>query len=111
MLVDQNLNRVSSILIDYYIKDSYIIWVGNVYNTTSTDFVDCKITTTPTFEGVFFISGGGVTGYVPITSDLDTTCSLGTIVSGGIEPILLQIHISGGSSLAGLQVAPLYITK
>ena len=111
ILTDANLNRVTSIPIDYYTKDTNVIWKGFVYNSTDLEIVDCRIATSNLYDGVFSISGGGITGFWPATSNWDTTCTIGSVVSGGVVPIILQIFISGGSSLDGLQAASLYISR
>jgi|SRR3972149_169030 len=111
ILIDQSLNRISCIPIDYYIKDEYITWSGYIFNDTDNEIIDCRILTTSVFDGVFTISGGDLTEYTDITSDLDTTCNIGTIPSNSIEAINLRVYISGGSSLVGSQFASLYITK
>lgn len=111
LLVDQDLNRITCIPIDYYIKDDYIIWSGYIFNDTDYVVANCKITTSSPFEGVFSISGGDLTEYTLVTSDLNTTCNVGTIAANSTEAINLQIFISGGSSLTGLQMASLYISK
>ena len=111
ILLDNELNRVSNILVDYYIKDSYIMWNGYIFNDTVNSIDNCKVVTTSTYDGVFAVSGGAITGYNTITSSLDTTHNLGVISGGSMLPIVLRVCISGGSPLDGLQTAPLYITK
>jgi hypothetical protein len=111
VLADQNLNRVTSVPVDYYIKDTIVTWSGFIYNDTDIDIVDCRVATSSLYDGVFSISGGGITGFSSITSNWDTTYSLGPILSGGLMPIVLNIFISGGSSLDGLQTAALYISR
>jgi hypothetical protein len=85
------------------------MWAGYVYNDTTTNISDCKITTISGYDGVFSISGGGVTGYRAVTSNWGTTCSIGAINSSGIVPILLNMCITGG--ISGFQAVPLYISK
>jgi len=111
VLTDVSLNRVTSIPVDYYIKDTTVIWSGLIYNSTEIDVVDCRIATSSLYDGVFSVSGGGVTGFQPVTSNWESTCTIGNIISGGTIPILLSIFISGGSSLDGLQTAGLYISR
>ena len=111
VLTDHSLNRVTSIPVDYYIKDMTVTWAGYIYNDTGLDVVDCRVATSSLYDGIFCVSGGGITGFVPVTSNWETTCSLGTVASGGIISIVLSIFISGGSSLDGLQTAALYISK
>ena len=111
ILVDKDLNRVNSISVDYYIKDTYVTWVGYIYNDTTNNIDDCKISTSSTFGGVFSVSGGGITGYQSVTSNWDTTCSIGPVISGGTKEVIVRTFIADGSSLTGFQAAPLYILK
>lgn len=109
VLIDAEYNCVSSVPIDYYTIGSSITWVGYIYNNTDTNIADCKVATDGSCVGIISISGGGVTGYNPVTSDWDTTCSLGLILSGEMKPIIIQTCISGGP--VGLRTVPLYISK
>lgn len=111
VLLDSALNRISSIPIDYYSKNSYVMWTGYVFNDTAITIDDCKISTISEFNGVFYITGGGITGFTPILSDWDTACNIGSITGGEMKQITLRVFISGGSALTSLHSVPLYISK
>lgn len=111
VLLDKDSNRISCVPFDYYVMDGYIVWSGYIFNDTDNDINNCKIFVAAGYENVFAVSGGDLTNYTTVTSNMDTTCNFGTIAHNTMEPINLQICISGGSSLSGLQTIPLYITK
>jgi hypothetical protein len=110
VLLDANLNKISMIIFDYYTVDSYTTWYGYIFNDTSDNIDECKITTESTYAGMLYVTGGGVTGFSLVPSSWDTAPNLGVVISGGTTPIALRIFISGGS-LSGLQNIPVYISK
>ena len=105
VLVDGSLNKILSIPVDFYTKGNTVTFNMKVLNDTAYDVSDVKIATSSGFDGILQINSNDV------TSNWDTTVSIGALSAGTNTAITLTIFISGGSPLDGLQMIPLYIQK
>ena len=109
-LVDDFLNRVVTLPVNFYQKGVDVTFSCNVYNSTAVNISNVYITTSSLWNG--FVSAK-ITGgdWQNITSNIDTTCLIGTITSGGLLPIQIKINISISAGISGSNVLPLFITQ